>query len=253
MMPSSVYVEGCGWLAPFATLDDVFSAPRTEQARPDLSLLERSLRRGLSDVTRFFTHAAKLAIDDAKLDAQDIPTIFASAFGEIGVAHALLAHAVDEDGSSPARFRNSVHNTAPGLLSISAGNRQPASALSAGFATTAMGLLEASMQLARDCERLLLVFAEEPVPVALSAAHRHGPLAVAFVLARETSAQTRARFFDLRNNPGAAADNTYGPERHPLWPALLLARAITLPQPSQVRVGADDAPYTVEVEPLERR
>ncbi|HEX5661793.1 MAG TPA: beta-ketoacyl synthase chain length factor, partial [Polyangiales bacterium] len=101
----------------------------------ELALLERTLRRGLSEVTKLFMHAAKLALDDAALDAHALPVIFASAFGEIAVAEALLAEAFERDGSSPARFRNSVHNTALGLLSISQRNTAPSTAIAAGWDT----------------------------------------------------------------------------------------------------------------------
>jgi hypothetical protein len=252
MIASSSYVEGLGWLAPFAALEDVPAGPRSEPARPDLSLLDRSLRRGLSDVTRSFMHVAKHALEDAQLAVGSVATIFASAFGEIGVAEALLAQAYDHDTSSPARFRNSVHNTAPGLFSISAKNTLPATAISAGCATTAMALLEAGMQLVSERERVLLVWAEEPMPSAFAAEHQYGPLAVALVLARKPSPIARARLSNLRMTTHGDSD-AFGPERHPLWPALLLARALTLSDASRVALGSDEASYVIDVEPLERR
>lgn len=254
MMTAPLHIEGLAWFAPFAKLDDVADGIRAELPRPDLSLLDRTLRRGLSDVTRYFMHVAKSALDDAQRGPENIPTVFASAFGEIAVAEALFAHAYDEDGSSPARFRNSVHNTAPGLFSISAHNTQPSTAICAGFATTAMALLEASTQLASDCERLLLVLAEEPLPRTLSAGHRHGALAVAFVLARLPSTRTRASLLGLRRVPEPGAPNqVFGPDEHPLWPALELARALATPTRTTVQLSDGACPYLIDVEPMERR
>ena len=71
----------------------------TKEDKLELALLERTLRRGLSEVTKLFMHAAKLALDAAELDARSMPIVFASAFGEIGVAEALMAEAYERDAS----------------------------------------------------------------------------------------------------------------------------------------------------------
>jgi hypothetical protein len=182
----------------------------------ELALLERTLRRGLSEVTKLFMHAAKLALDAAQLDARTMPVIFASAFGEIAVAEALMAEAYERDGSSPARFRNSVHNTAPGLLSISLQNTAPSTAIAAGWETVPMALLEAQAQLA-ECEALLLVFAEERVPHTISDEHKHAQLGAAFVLARSGGTAS------LRNLRRLAKPTE---NAHPLAGALALARML---------------------------
>ncbi|MET0287513.1 MAG: beta-ketoacyl synthase chain length factor [Polyangiales bacterium] len=192
----------------------------------DLALLERTLRRGLSEVTKLFMHAAKLALDAAGTDARTMPVIFGSAFGEIAVAEALLAEAYDRDASSPARFRNSVHNTAPGLLSISQKNTAPCTAIAAGWDTVAMGLLEARAQLA-EVERVLLVFAEERVPHTISDEHTHAQLGVAFVLAREGDG---IALRNLRRQPLTR-------DPHPLAGALALARCIEQQREGTVSIG----------------
>jgi hypothetical protein len=192
----------------------------------DLALLERTLRRGLSELTKLFMHAAKLALDAAGTDARTLPVIFGSAFGELSTAEALLAEAYERDASSPARFRNSVHNTAPGLLSISLKSSAPSTAIAAGWDTVAMGMLEARAQLA-EVESVLLVFAEERVPHTFSDQHMHGQLGVAFVLAREGQG---ASLGELRRQPLEQGE-------HPLAGALALARLIEQNQSGTVAVG----------------
>lgn len=209
--------------------------------KPDLSLLERSLRRGLSEVTKLFLHAAKLALDSAQLDVHAMPVVFASAFGEIAVAEALLAEAYDRDASSPARFRNSVHNTAPGLLSISQRNTAPSIAIAAGWDTVAMGLLEAQAQLASE-PRVLLVFAEERVPYTLSDEHPHAQLGVAFVLAR---AGAGPRVDNLRREPMTREGV------HPLAGALALARMIERRGSGTLALSDGSTPWCVDVDARE--
>lgn len=230
-----------------AAVGDPASRPKL-----DLRLLERTLRRGLSDVTRLFMHAAHLALDSAALGPADVQVIFASAFGEIAAAEALLAEAHDADGSSPARFRHSVHNTATGLLSISAKSRLPCTAIAAGWDTVAMALLEASAQLATpqpgDPGRVLLVFSEERVPRALANEHDHPALAAAFVLTR-AAGPGRGVLTNLRRAPAEQAD--LGPPAqplgHPLAPAVALSEALSLHRSGTLRVGEGDLPWCVDL------
>ncbi|MET0341702.1 MAG: beta-ketoacyl synthase chain length factor [Polyangiales bacterium] len=236
-------------------------APGVDAGAPklDLRLLERTLRRGLSDVTRLFMHAAHLALDSAKLTPSDVQVIFASAFGEIAAAEALLAEAHDADGSSPARFRHSVHNTATGLLSISAKSRVPCTALAAGWDTVAMALLEASALLAApqpgDPERVLVVFSEEKVPHTLASEHDHPALAAAFVLARGDHPAALGMLTRLRRAPAREAD--LGPPGeplgHPLAPAVTLSEALSQHRSGTLRVGDGDDPWCVDVDAREAR
>ncbi len=203
----------------------------------ELALLERSLRRGLSEVTKLFMHAAKLALDAAQLDVHTMPVVFASAFGEIAVAETLLAEAYERDASSPARFRNSVHNTAPGLLSISQRNHAPSTAIAAGWDTVPMALLEVAAQLL-DVEQVLLVFAEERVPYTLSDEHPHAQLSAGFVLARSGRGPTLR---DLRRQR-MPHDNV-----HPLAGALALARVLEQQRAGTIALSDGDTPWCIEV------
>ena len=253
-MNAPLSVLGFGYVAPHAREAAVEGAggvgAELERVLPalDLALLERTLRRGLSEVTRLFMHVAKLALSDAAADPASRPervhVIFASAFGEIATAEALLAEAYDENGSSPARFRHSVHNTAPGLLSISVKNHLPCTAVAAGWETVAMGLFEAAAQLATDAERVLLVFAEERVPAALSREHNHGSLAAALVLGRDESARKHARA--TLSLPRRCSREAQG-DQHPLAPVLALARMFEQGASGTLAVSDGDTPWCVQL------
>jgi hypothetical protein len=227
-----------------------------EPEKLDLSLLTPTLRRGLSDPTRLFLHVARGALEHARLPAAQMHVVFASAFGEIVAAEKLMAQAFSENGSSPARFRHSVHNTAAGLFSISTHNRLPATAIAAGWDTPAMGLLEASALLAQGgAEHVLLVFAEEPVPEALSAEHGYPALAAGFVLEPAASARAHGRIEHLRRAPRPPT----GPElpasllNHPLAPCVALCRALSARGRVTLAVGEGPEPWCVDVDAREPR
>lgn len=248
-MMAPLYVLGCSALVGRASLDAWPDGPNLALEKPDLTLLERSLRRGLSDVTRLFMHVAYGALRDAQALERKPQVVFGSAFGEIATAEAMFAQAYDESSTSPVRFRHSVHNTAEGLYSISVQNREPATAIAAGWETVAMGLLEASCELAAGAEDVLLVFAEEEVPLSLSAEHQHGALAAAFYLTSAPREATRATLSDLARGRPVANVNPFGAENHPLGPAAFLARTIEGRHHARIPVSDGNDPYHVTVTP----
>ena len=248
-MSTSMYVHGMSTLVGRASLSAWPDGESTALPKPDLTLLDRSLRRGLSDVTRIFMHVALGALSDANALGTSPRVVFASAFGEIATAEAMLAQAFDDNSASPVRFRQSVHNTAEGLYSISAKNCEPATAIAAGWETVGMALLESHAQLQCGAASVLLVFAEEPVPHALSAEHRHGALGAAFLLSAQNGDQTRAILCAPARGEAHGLRAAFGVENHPLGPALALAQAIESAKAATVIVGEGDKPYCVRVAP----
>jgi len=248
-MIQSLHVQGFASLLPFAALADFPDGPTIDLPRPDLGLLQPTLRRGLSDVTRMFMHTAQAVLQQANVPADQVHVVFASAFGEISAAEQLLGQAYEQDASSPVRFRNSVHNTAAGLLSISARSLLPSTAIAAGWDTVAMGLLEASSLLADRAERVLLVYAEERVPQALSAEHQHGPLSAALLLSL-SPVRSRGVIGNLRRLSVAPAPCDFQGQNHPLSPCVSLCRALTQGARTTVPVGDGDEPWCVDVSPV---
>lgn len=91
---------------------------------------------------------------------EEIPVVFASRWGEIGTTLRLMRQMHDEGEMSPAGFSNSVHNAAPGHLSLLTKSTAPYTAVAAGADTYEMGLLEASAHPGK----VLFVYAEEATP-----------------------------------------------------------------------------------------
>jgi hypothetical protein len=250
-MIAPLHVSGFDWR---------YAPVGTEAPKADLSLLAPALRRGLSDPTRLFMHVARGALERAQLPAAQMHVVFASAFGEIVAAEQLMAQAFSENSSSPARFRHSVHHTAAGLFSISTQNRLPATAISAGWDTPAMGLLEAGTLLSHGgAGHVLLVFVEEPVPDALSAEHGYPALAAALVLSpaptlsplaspRARFDQARGRIEHLRREPRAPNAPPEAGLNHPLAPCVALCRALEARARVTLVVGEGPEPWCVDVD-----
>lgn len=250
-MIGKLYISGCASLTPFASLGDFFTGSETELPKPDLSLLAPTLRRGLSDVTRLFMHTAQAALQEAQVPADAVHVLFASAFGEIGAAEKLIAQAHDENTSSPARFRNSVHNTAAGLYSISTKNLLPSTAIAAGWETVPMGLLEAAGLLTEVADHVLLVFAEERVPEALSKEHQHGPLAVALVLSKHPNERSLACLSNLRRAASSDVERLFSGQNHPLAPSVALATAVRESRSQTLTLSDGERPYCVDISPAQ--
>ncbi len=122
---------------------DVSFVPPMERRR--LTLLERA---ALSVAWKVYPHG------------EQIPVVFASRWGEIGTTLKLMRQMHDEGEMSPAGFSNSVHNAAPGHLSLLTKNKAPYTAISAGADSYEMGMLEASTYPGK----VLFVYAEESTP-----------------------------------------------------------------------------------------
>lgn len=149
----------------------------------DLRLLGARQRRGLSECARFMVTAAAAALEDAEIAGIDFPIVSGSSLGEIQTAEALCEMRVRGDRrTSPARFRNSVHNTVTGLLSIASGSRSACTSVAAGRATVAVAILEAQLQLRHGAPRVLLLVADESVPQVFDPALCYPPVAGALLL-----------------------------------------------------------------------
>ncbi len=106
---------------------------------------------------------ARDAIADARrrgIDVASLPSVFASAYGDLAIVDYLAATLADDPlALSPTRFHLSVHNAASGYWSIATGDRAPSTALAGGDDTFALGLLEvATLAATVDGPALLVVF-----------------------------------------------------------------------------------------------
>ena len=136
-----------------------------ESPKPDVSFVPPMERRRLTALERAALSVAWRVLHDEGVQpsggaAHDLPVVFASRWGEIGTTLKLMRQLHDEGEMSPAGFSNSVHNAAPGHLSLLMKNTAPYTAIAAGPDSYDMGLLEASTYPGR----VLFVYAEEATP-----------------------------------------------------------------------------------------
>ena len=152
-------------------------------AKPDVSFIPPLERRRLTGVER-----AALAVAWQVRPEGEVPVVFASRWGEIGVTVKLMTQFHADREMSPAGFSASVHNAAPGAFSLLTHNHAPYTAIAARERSLEAGLLEALAQgaAARSVSGPyqgggVFVFAEEATPAFYAPAF--GPLQPACALA----------------------------------------------------------------------
>ncbi|MEP6484699.1 MAG: beta-ketoacyl synthase chain length factor [Rudaea sp.] len=126
-------------------------------SRPAPSVLPPTERRRAPESVLLGVEAAQQACEMANVAAKDLPHVFASSYGELGINDYLcetLANAPLE--VSPIRFHNSVHNAPAGYWAIATGCTQSSTAISAGDATFGAGFLETALIVAASGQPALL-------------------------------------------------------------------------------------------------
>ncbi|HEX7917577.1 beta-ketoacyl synthase chain length factor, partial [Rudaea sp.] len=127
-------------------------------ARPAPTLLAPNERRRAPDSVLLALAAAEQACAMAGCAPHDLQNVFASAYGDLAINDYLctvLARTPLE--LSPTKFHNSVHNAPAGYWTIASGCMASSTALSAGSATFAAGLLEAATIAASEAAPVLYV------------------------------------------------------------------------------------------------
>ncbi len=126
-----------------------------ENPKPDVSFVPPLERRRLTGVER----AAIAVAWQVKTDA-DLPVVFASRWGEIGITLKLMKQFHADGEMSPAGFSSSVHNAAPGAFSLLTKSHSPYTAIAARERSLESGLLEA-LAMRRE---VIFAYAEESTP-----------------------------------------------------------------------------------------
>ena len=165
MKPLFATIEGIGFWAPGLPSWEAAVAHARDGSvvadaavRPSPQLLAPNERRRAPETVAVALDVALAACTAAGREPAALPSVFASTHGDLAITDYMCATlATDPRSISPTRFHNSVHNAAAGYWTIGAGAMQPTTAISAGGATFAQGLLEALTQLAGDAEAVLLV------------------------------------------------------------------------------------------------
>ncbi|MEZ4327691.1 MAG: beta-ketoacyl synthase chain length factor [Polyangiales bacterium] len=254
----AVYVLGYGFYTPgFPTLaayrDGV---PVDGTSRPAVDFVPSRNKRGCSMLTLAAAEVAHQACADAGVPASTPALVFGSCHGEMEIAVAQMEmFQADKGLLSPARFKNSVHNTGAGMFSIAAENRGYATAIAAGHDTVALSLLEAMLLLHHDRYELALVaLADEALPPPLTGFSDHEALGVALLLARAPAADGTCRgtlSAPMRQSSQAgryARDERF--RGNPVAPLLDVIDALEAGGPADVPLSLDGGePWMTRVEP----
>jgi hypothetical protein len=188
----AVYVSGTGFWSPAlpgwgvarATFAGGGAPVEGGVRRPSPALLPPAERRRVPDTVAVALEAASEALAASGLAAADLPSVFASAYGDLAGTDALCAALAEPAPMlSPTRFHNAVHNAAAGYWSIATGARCASNAVSAFDRSFAAGLLEAATLCVADATPVLLVGFDGPATGALAQVARStGLLAAAMVI-----------------------------------------------------------------------
>jgi hypothetical protein len=135
-----------GWEASHAALAGRVQDSSTDSARPAPSLLAPTERRRAPESVLIAVEVAQQACGMAGRDPRELPSVFASGYGDLEINDylcAMLARAPLE--LSPTRFHNSVHNAPAGYWTIATGCMAASTAIGAGEFSFGAGLLEAAV------------------------------------------------------------------------------------------------------------
>ena len=146
------------------------AAPWLPEGEPQVALaaVAPMLRRRFAPLGRLAAQAAldlagsATVGDDADLD--DNPTVYASRYGETGRCLELLAEQARGNALSPTAFGLSVHNAIGAMIALARGDRRNSTAIAAGRATAAAGVVEAMALLDDGARHASLVVYDSPLP-----------------------------------------------------------------------------------------
>ncbi len=249
------WVTGVGlWSPGFAGPDPWLGGePDPAATAPPCREVPSRQRRGTSLTTRMGIEVVCQAARRGGIDLATAAVVFGSAFGEARTAFDQLRMMEENPGGrlSPARFKNSVHNTAIGLLSIAFENRGFSTALAGGDQTFAMSLLEGLLLLDRQGGCAVVGVADDALDEPLCRTPEIRPLGLALALTVERPGEgpVLGRLTGLGRGEGAEPAEVAGAFRHnpsaaglPLIEALLRGRAGRIP----LELGVAE-PYSVEL------
>jgi hypothetical protein len=187
-----LYVNGIGTLGPgipgWAESREVLAGERAyceaPPPEPGAVVLPPNERRRSSEIVRWAVHVAQEAMQQAKAEAHDAVSVFASSDGETGVLDRLCAAlATPQRVISPTMFHHSVHNAASGYWGIATGSQQSSTVLSCYDSSFCAALLEAAAYAHLEERPVLLAAYDLLLPPPLFAARPlQGEFAAAFVL-----------------------------------------------------------------------
>jgi len=196
------HVCGLGFWTPGFSDAAAYLAGRRDPSviEPPCKLVSPRHLRFTSTLTRMSVAVFEQAVAGQDLDLKRINVVLASSLGEIQIAVELLDMIALEGSGSPARFMNSVHNTAPGHLSIATGSRGVFTAIAGGRQTVSAAFHEALCLLhALAHGDVVVILTDEALPPPLDI-DRYPSMAMGFLL-RSEPVSSIATITGIRSDP----------------------------------------------------
>lgn len=219
------------------------------------NLLPPNERRRATAVGRLAFQSAEEAIGGINGNASHLASVFASSGGDTDIVTKICtALATEERLVSPTHFHNSVHNAAAGYWSIATHSHGVSTSLSAFDGSFAMGLLEAATLARCECQDVLLVSYDVPVPPPLDTKRPvHRPFTTALILSADGTGQAQLRINVAHEGMETTLED---PEleilrlNNPAARALPLLCGLAVNQPAHVTLpGVDGLVVDLEIEP----
>ncbi len=182
-----IYLRGLGlWSTGFANPESWCRGEADHEIeRAEAAILEGSLRRRASALTRVSVEVFDQVVQSSGVDPVRVPTIWATSHGEHGTAIKLLKMMLRGEGKvSPTHFHNSVHNTSSAYASISGGNATASTTLTGGPELVSAAILEAFCLLDAGVDEVIVVLGDEPLQDPFARNDMQQPLAIGFCFAR---------------------------------------------------------------------
>lgn len=246
---TSASVLGLGFWSPdFPTLKALIDGVALPEVPPAAALLPPALRRRAGNLPRMT--AEVIAQVATAPDLANTPVVYGSVLGETNIAVQMMGSFIEGEGlPSPTAFHNSVHNAPVGYLSIAVGCHSLSPAIAAGPDTCAMALEEALVILADRGGDVVVVLADEQVPVPFTPASPFPSAAAALHLRAGRQSGALAWMGHVRLGDGSRPSLPGNLERHPCAPAfgLLLSVASRATGPISL-AGADGRSWRVDLE-----
>ncbi len=160
-----------GWAGSRAVLAGERPWCEADRPRPSASLLPPNEQRRSSETVRWAVEVAQGVMQQAKADAREVASVFASSDGETVVLDRLCTElATPQRTISPTLFHHSVHNAASGYWGIATGSQQSSTVLACYDSSFCAAMLEAAAYAQIEERPVLLVAYDLPSPPPLYAA-----------------------------------------------------------------------------------
>lgn len=194
------------WLLASESQKQDMARSAVSEEGPALEFLPAMQRRRLSPLSRLVFAAAWPILEKCP----QCPVVFSSRNGEINRSFQLLVQLARGEGVSPTSFGLSVHNAIAGQLAIHHENHAEQSAISAHEHGLENALLEAWLMLQDGADRVLVLYANDPLAAEYEVDIEREPFAFATALLVEKGTDWRLQRDDTVHTASVNAEGDIG-------------------------------------------